>query len=288
MTDEREPADPWRRPAEDGKPLWTSPTDESPAPGHGGQPLWTPPAAPDQPAAAGPPATPEPPTTPSPPAPYGYPAPPTPTPPQAPQPQAPQPAAAVRTRAGWPGAGRGPPAGGLPGPADPAPYPQPPRYPQPQQQPPPSWAPHRPPAAPPPPSDGWGRPRRVDAIPGTPFGVVQLDVPPVISGLAIAALVAGIASILVSFIVVCFGITGAQDGWGAWAAGAFMLLAGVAGGGAVFLGLTARRQIQRPGPAPAIRFTGRGLAMSGLVCGIVGLVITLLGFLTALLLQLTA
>jgi hypothetical protein len=128
----------------------------------------------------------------------------------------------------------------------------------------------------------------VDAIPGTPFGVVQLDVPPVISGLAIAALVAGIASILVSFIVVCFGVTGAQDGWGAWAAGAFMLLAGVAGGGAVFLGVTARRQIQRPGPAPAIRFTGRGLAMSGLVCGIVGLVITLLGFLTALLLQLTA
>jgi hypothetical protein len=125
----------------------------------------------------------------------------------------------------------------------------------------------------------------VDAIPGTPFGVVQLDVPPVVSGLAIAALVAGIASILVSFIVVCFGISGAQDGWGAWAAGAFMLLAGVAGGGAVFLGLTARRQIQRPGPAPAIRFTGRGLAMSGLICGAVGLAITVLGFLTAVFLQ---
>jgi hypothetical protein len=125
----------------------------------------------------------------------------------------------------------------------------------------------------------------VEAVPGTPFGVVELDVPPVTSGLAVAALVAGIASILVSLIVVCFGVVGAQDGWGAWAAGAFSLLALVAGGGAIGVGIAARRQIGRPGPVPAIRFTGRGLATSGLACGAAGVAITLLGFLAALLLQ---
>ena len=44
----------------------------------------------------------------------------------------------------------------------------------------------------PPPTDDQRRPpKRVEMVPGTPFGVVHLDVAPVTSGLAIGALVAG-------------------------------------------------------------------------------------------------
>ena len=60
-------------------------------------------------------------------------------------------------------------------------------------------------------------------MPGTPFGVVHLDVAPVTSGLAIGALVAGIASVLVSLLVICFGVVFKNDG-GAWASGAFAVL----------------------------------------------------------------
>jgi hypothetical protein len=118
--------------------------------------------------------------------------------------------------------------------------------------------------------------------------VVTLDVPPVTSGLAIGALVAGIASVLVSFVVVCFGVAGAPYGWGALAAGAFTLLAVVAAAGAIVLAVAARRQINQVGPAAAIRYAGKGIATSGLVTGLVGLAITLVGFGLALLLQLTA
>jgi hypothetical protein len=139
----------------------------------------------------------------------------------------------------------------------------------------------------PPPRDASVAPRRVEPVPGTPFAVVTLDVPPVTSGLAIGALVAGIASVLVSIVVVCFGVAGAQYGWGALASGAFTLLAVVAGAGAVVLSVVARRQMRRVGPAPAIRYAGRGLSTSGLVTGLVGLAITLVGFGLALLLQLS-
>jgi hypothetical protein len=144
---------------------------------------------------------------------------------------------------------------------------------------------HRPPA--PPPRDAAAAPRRVEPVPGTQFAVVTLDVPPVTSGLATGALVAGIASVLVSFVVVCFGVAGAPYGWGALAAGAFTLLAVVAAAGAIVLSVAARRQINQVGPAAAIRYAGKGLATSGLVTGLVGLAITLVGFGLALLLQLT-
>ncbi|RLP86355.1 hypothetical protein EAD89_21315, partial [Micromonospora sp. BL4] len=63
----------------------------------------------------------------------------------------------------------------------------------------------------------------MESVSGTPFGVVYLDVPPVTSGLAVGALVAGIASILVSLLVICFGALGANAG-GVWASGAFAVL----------------------------------------------------------------
>ena len=47
-------------------------------------------------------------------------------------------------------------------------------------------------------------------VPGTEFGLVQLRVVPITSGLAIGSLIAGIASILVSFLVLCFGLAGSQ------------------------------------------------------------------------------
>lgn len=139
---------------------------------------------------------------------------------------------------------------------------------------------------PPPPREAWQRPRRVETIPGTPFGMVHLEVPPITSGLAVGSLVAGIASILVATIVACFGLLGARGGWGAWAAGAFVVLGGLAGLAGIGLGELGRRQVRRAVAPPAVRFTGRGLALSGLVCGATGLGLTVLAFLTALVLQL--
>ncbi|MDG4821216.1 hypothetical protein O7635_05015 [Asanoa sp. WMMD1127] len=140
----------------------------------------------------------------------------------------------------------------------------------------------------PPPTDAQQRTRRVDAVPGTGFGVVHLEVPPATSGLAIGALITGVASIVVAFIVLCFGLVGSEAGWGAWAAGAFTVLAVVAGVAGVALGVLARRQIRRVGPAAAMRFQGRGLATSGFICGIVGLVIAVIAFFAALSLQIAA
>ncbi|WP_091242690.1 hypothetical protein [Micromonospora matsumotoense] len=129
---------------------------------------------------------------------------------------------------------------------------------------------------PPPPPDAPRAPRRVDPVPGTPFAVVHLDVPAVTSGLAVGSLIAGVASILVSFLVICFGVGGARLG-GAWAAGAFTVPGALAGAAAIVAGLLARRQIRRAAPPPAVRFTGRGLATAGISCGGVGLVLSLLG-----------
>jgi hypothetical protein len=121
-------------------------------------------------------------------------------------------------------------------------------------------------------------------VPGTPFGVVHLDVPPVTSGLAVGSLVAGIASILVSVLVICLGAAaGAQ---GPWAAGVFTVLGVLTGAGAVVAGLLGRRQIRRPAPPPAVRFAGRGLAVAGISCGATGLALSLFGLLLALLLAL--
>jgi hypothetical protein len=140
----------------------------------------------------------------------------------------------------------------------------------------------------PPPTDAQQRTRRVESVPGTAFGVVHLEVPPATSGLAVGALIAGVASILVSIVVLCFGLVGAEAGWGAWAAGAFTVLAVSAGVAGVALGILGRRQIRQVGPAASMRFQGQGLALAGLVCGIVGLVIGLIAFVTAVGLQVAA
>ncbi|MEU4639232.1 hypothetical protein [Micromonospora sp. NPDC023814] len=137
---------------------------------------------------------------------------------------------------------------------------------------------------PPPPREPGRPPKRVEAVAGTPFGVVHLDVPPVTSGLAVGSLVAGIVSILVALLVVCFGAVAGMGG--AWAAGAFTVLGVLAGAGAVVAGLFGLRQIRRAAPPPAVRFTGRGLAVAGVSCGGAGLLLSLLGLGLALLVAL--
>ena len=106
----------------------------------------------------------------------------------------------------------------------------------------------------PPPSDGQWRPARIDPVAGTEFGLVQLEVPGATSGLATGSLVAGIASVLISALVLCFG-------------------------------LVARRQIRRSGQEGRLRFTGRGTAAAGISCGAAGVGIALLSLALALVLQ---
>ena len=145
--------------------------------------------------------------------------------------------------------------------------------------------PHFPAVPPPPPNGGGWQPERVDMVPGTEFGLVQLRVEPITSGLAIGSLLAGVAAIAVSLLVLCFGLVGAQGGWGALVAGAFTLLSLLAGGGAVAVGLVARRQIRNSGRTGQVRFTGRGLAIAGISCGAAGAGIALVSLALALMLQ---
>lgn len=146
------------------------------------------------------------------------------------------------------------------------------------------------PAAPwtvaPTPAEGQWRPGRVDAVPGTDFGVVQLQIAPLTSGMAVGALMAGIAAVLVSFLVLCFGLVGSAEGWGAWVAGAFTVLGGLAGGAGIGLGMAGMRQIRRSARPGGIQFTGRGIAIGGIACGATGLGISVLSFGLSLLLQL--
>jgi hypothetical protein len=125
-------------------------------------------------------------------------------------------------------------------------------------------------------------------MPGTGFGLVSLRVEPIVSGLAIGSLIAGIGSILVSLLVFCFGLVGSSDGWGGWVAGAFTVLSVLAGVGAMAVGLVARRQIRRSGHTGQVRFTGGGLAIAGISCGAAGAGIALVGLALSLLLQLSA
>ena len=148
-------------------------------------------------------------------------------------------------------------------------------------------APAYPAAVPPPPPSGQWRPERFDALAGTKFGLVHLRVEPITSGLAIGSLVAGIGSILVSLLVLCFGLVGASGGWGGWVAGAFTLLSVAAGAGAVAVGVAGRRQIRRSGRTGQVRFTGAGIGMAGIVCGSVGAGIALLALALTLVLQLS-
>jgi hypothetical protein len=88
--------------------------------------------------------------------------------------------------------------------------------------------------------------------------------------------------------VLCFGLVGAEAGWGAWAAGAFTVLAVAAGTAGMALGVLARRQIRRIGPAASMRFRGQGLASAGFICGIGGLVVAVVSFVAAIVLQIAA
>ncbi|MFI5839832.1 hypothetical protein ACIA8K_08980 [Catenuloplanes sp. NPDC051500] len=140
---------------------------------------------------------------------------------------------------------------------------------------------------PPPPKEGWGRAERVEPVAETPFAVVHLEVPSVVSGLAIGSLITGIVALLVSFAVVCFGLLGAESGWGALVAGAFALLSVIAGAGSLVQGFGALRQIRRPAEASSIRFSGRGLAIAGLSCGGGGAAVALLALLIVVILGLS-
>jgi hypothetical protein len=138
--------------------------------------------------------------------------------------------------------------------------------------------------APPKAGESW-TPERVEPVAGTEFALVQLKVVPITSGLATGSLIAGVAAILVSTLVLCFGVMGLSAGWGAVVAGAFTLLGVLVGGGAVGLGLAARRQIKRSGQDGRVHFVGRGLATAGLSCGAAGLGISALTLLLIVVLQ---
>jgi hypothetical protein len=140
-------------------------------------------------------------------------------------------------------------------------------------------------AVPPPPRDASHGAPRLEPVPGTRFALGYLPVPPTTSGMAIGSLVAGIASLLVSLLVCMFGLGGAEAGWGGWVSGAFALLSVMLGAAATALGAVALRQIRR-GVTAADRRTGRGLAISGLSCGLSGVVLTGLVFALVLLIQL--
>jgi hypothetical protein len=116
-------------------------------------------------------------------------------------------------------------------------------------------------------------------VPGTQFGLAYFSVPPVISGQAIGGMVAGIASILIALVVSCFGLAGAQQGWGPMVGGAFAVLAAATAVAAIALGWFSVRQITRSGG----RLAGRGMAIAGISCGVAGLTLTVLAMAFALL-----
>jgi hypothetical protein len=109
--------------------------------------------------------------------------------------------------------------------------------------------------------------------------VAYPGVPPTVSGMAIGSLVAGIGSVLVSFVVGCFGVSGAKAGWGPVVAGAFAVLGGLIGLGAMVLGWLGLGQVRRS----AGRITGRGMAISGIACGAAGFGLTVLAMVVSLL-----
>ena len=125
-------------------------------------------------------------------------------------------------------------------------------------------------------------PARIQPVPGTPYGLAILPIRPILTGLASGSLAAGIAGVLVSGVVALFALAATSADWGALAAGAFAVLALVLGGGALVLGSLGLRQIRR-----SSALTGKGLAISGLICGGVGVVVTLIAVISAILLVMT-
>jgi hypothetical protein len=92
-------------------------------------------------------------------------------------------------------------------------------------------------------------------------------------------MVAGILSIVVSLVVGCFGVAGARPGWGPIVAGAFAVLSVAAGLAAIGLGWFGVRQITHSSG----RLAGRGMALAGITCGAVGLGLTAVAMVLALL-----
>jgi hypothetical protein len=138
----------------------------------------------------------------------------------------------------------------------------------------PSGGPPQPPLTPHPPGVRPPQPVAYEPVPGTPFGVAIVEVAPRPSGPATASLAAGIASILVSFVVTCFAAIGIQGGWGPVVAGAFAVLAALLGVAGLVLGRVGLRQIRAAAGWRTV--TGRGLAIAGMICGGVGLLFTVL------------
>jgi hypothetical protein len=95
--------------------------------------------------------------------------------------------------------------------------------------------------------------------------------------MAVGSMVAGLASLLVSFVVWCFGVIGAEDGWGALVSGAFCALSVLLGLAAVALGARSLRQIRR---TPGTK--GGGLGITGIVCGGLGLLLAIGGLVVAI------
>jgi len=124
-------------------------------------------------------------------------------------------------------------------------------------------------------------PVRFEGVPGEPFTLAILPAPKLVSGVSVGALVAGIGSILVSGAVWCFGLAGSNQGWGALVGGAFFVLAALLGLAGVGLGIIGLRNIKRDLTGVT---TGKGYAITGLVCGGVGLLSAILGLVTAILL----
>jgi hypothetical protein len=114
------------------------------------------------------------------------------------------------------------------------------------------------------------RPVAYEVVAGTPFGLALVPVASTCSGPAAASAVTGSGSIVGSLVVACFAALGAEAGWGPMVAGAFAVLAAFAGVAALALGWVALGQIGRA--AGSVR--GRALAIIGLSCGGVGLLLT--------------
>jgi hypothetical protein len=115
---------------------------------------------------------------------------------------------------------------------------------------------------------------------GTPYGLGLVPMPPTTSGRASASLATGVASIVVSFAVTCFGLVGVQNGWGPMVAGAFALLSVFAGLAGILLGRHGLRQAKAG--ASAVR--GRGMAIGGITCAAIGIALTAVSFVASLLL----
>jgi hypothetical protein len=133
-----------------------------------------------------------------------------------------------------------------------------------------------------PPRDAPRRPTRVEPVPGTGFGLAIFGAPPATSGPAVGAVLAGVAALLVSFVVGCLGLAGATaagpdqaTGQGVLlASGAFVVLTGFLAAAAIGLGAVGLRRT-RPAGQPPSGARGRGMAVAGMVCGGVGAVIAL-------------